>query len=377
MPAWVRTAIHIYDPDHADQLALSVKAHSPDTKLKFHWETLDKKAPRTEYQISETNLLGDVSPQALSQVILSNQVSTPDFEVGLSEIPNLPQTPPVSPKTYFARLVFKDSFDQIMPGTFVSAKLTYQRKPSTAALELHGTFIKLKINSQVPVSYEAMVVSRELYTLGKKVSSASSAALATTHEIVLGQLQPGQPYQYVVTLKDKNGQTELLGKDFKTLRRRATVTFAELTVDDDSDDLSDGELQFAFFIDDENAPSGKPLFYPNEIDTAQLGTGEKKTLNIKDHVDDPHDLMPLRVTGFDDDWYEGPLSTLNTKGAVPINDPTLADGNDDRGEWVSATTTVNTEVQGSGEAFTAPFKLKADKKKLKFTVTGSYTVSYF
>ena len=104
----------------------------------------------------------------------------------------------------------------------------------------------------------------------------------------------------------------------KTKRRRLDVHFGTILMNDDSDDLSDGEFKFGFFVDNNNKPQGKPLRFPGDGSEISIGTGKTKTIDVNATVFDS-DFVTLAATGVDDD--DDPSPNVDTEGIIRQQTP--------------------------------------------------------
>jgi hypothetical protein len=158
--------------------------------------------------------------------------------------------------------------------------------------------------------------------------------------------------------------------------RRVNVTFEKVKVWDDSDDLGDGDLGFAFRINGNLSPNGKDLIF-----AATIGTGQSKSINMQATILNPGSTMKINVTGFDNDAVD--VFVLNSCGKVPVGEKENS-GEEDCGEWTGKSRTYSTTILADGEDPNAPvtesITLKAypteDDSELAFEITGKYTISY-
>jgi hypothetical protein len=216
--------------------------------------------------------------------------------------------------------------------------------------------------------------------------SSNFAQTGTVHEAILTDLQPDTEFHYVISAFDKSSGYwwKVKGK-FRTLRRSVNVTFEKIKVVDDSDDLSDGDLLFGFFVNGKNAPNGSPLTVG-----AHLGTSESKTINISASLLNVPASLQLKAIGYDDDEDEiipygiFIIIPLSTCGSGNVTDASETEGENDCGEWSSDDDGFDIGPNTSGvndpENFTKSFTLKAypkgDDSEVSFDVTGTYSVSY-
>jgi hypothetical protein len=219
-----------------------------------------------------------------------------------------------------------------------------------------------------------------------EIVSANFAQYGTNHASELRNLQPNTTYHYVIEASDKGVGTyretgtftTLKRKEVVTLKRKVVVTFSSIKVTDDSDDLSQGDLAFGFFINGQNNVGGK-MSFPS---SGQIGwpTGDTKNINLTRTLTNAPAKLTLKVTGFDDDEFESPF-TLSTCGKGAITNPNMSkNGENSCGEWTSTWKTFNLEsFDAVGTHSAVPFTLTGTAggdSELAFVVKGSYTVSY-
>jgi hypothetical protein len=183
---------------------------------------------------------------------------------------------------------------------------------------------------------------------------------ATTHDFGLfATLQPGTTYHYKMTATDKKGRQRVETGTFKTLRRKFAVTFSQIEVIDDSDSFGAGELFFHLrahgtilqdVYKDRSVSSGQKL-YPN------------KTISV---VGAPQAIW-IYTEGRDDDCDFGQPCTGGTA-------PSWDSGSNSEADWATARTQI--EAPGAGQADSGSFSMATTAHRLKFRVTGSWSVSY-
>jgi hypothetical protein len=198
----------------------------------------------------------------------------------------------------------------------------------------------------------------------------------TSHANKLINLDPGTTYHYVISAQNPDtGFWHTEKGTFKTLKRNVSVTFDQIKVLDDSDNLSAGEFAFTFFVN-----GGGPSGWPKTI-YSTLNTGATKTVNLTGNVADAPATLGLKVVGYDDDETESPFS-LDVCGANAA-DFSKSEGENDCGEWTTAKGSfdVGPNVDAPNpESFTKTFSVAAvpqgDDSEVSFKVTGSYSVSF-
>ncbi len=198
------------------------------------------------------------------------------------------------------------------------------------------------------------------------------AGVQPEHEVIVTPLPPNSELFLVIKGKDHFNAV----KKFKTKRRRLDVHFGKILMNDDSDDLSDGDFKFGFFVDNNNAPQGTSLRFPGNGSEISIGTGKTKTIDVNATVFDA-DFLSLSATGVDNDDDPSPFS-LDTEGIPSATSPDAGSGSNGGWEWVTGFQTVLVDFTGQEEARTVPFIIKAKQHTvdLHFQVTGTVKISY-
>ena len=151
------------------------------------------------------------------------------------------------------------------------------------------------------------------------------------------------------------------------------VNVEKVIVHDDSDDLSDGELGFAFWVEF----SGQKT--PLQIHHDTVSSGGQTTVNKTVTVENPPSSVLLSVYGFDDDENEMlPLlmppffiSVLGTCGQLPQPEPSAA-GNCPKDEsWGQKTLTLGYSSSIQNKPFSI---IAAGSSGLHFEVRGNFEV---
>jgi hypothetical protein len=245
-----------------------------------------------------------------------------------------------------------------------------------------GTFVRVKFNSTHPV-IPVVSVGRGKPTVKTSTGvdfdktqlvSATFPLLAgprTEHDVIVGPLPPNS--ELFVLFRGKDLLYSM--RKFRTKRRRLDVHFGTILMNDDSDDLSDGDLKFGFFVDNNNKPQGKSLRFPGDGSEISIGTGKTKTIDVNATVFDS-DFVTLAATGVDND--DDPSPGLDTDGLISATNPNAESGSNGVQEWVSGTQTVLVDFTGEEEAKTIPFIINAMSHTvdLHFQVTGTVKISY-
>jgi hypothetical protein len=191
------------------------------------------------------------------------------------------------------------------------------------------------------------------------------------HDVIVQPLPPNSDLYLVIKGKDHINAV----KKFKTKRRRLDVHFGKILMNDDSDDLSDGDFKFGFFVDNNNAPQGTSLRFPGNGSEISIGTGKTKTIDVNATVFDA-DSLSLSATGVDND--DDPSPGLDTEGIPSATNPDVGSGSNGGWEWVTGFQTVLVDFTGQEEARTVPFIINAWQHNvdLHFQVTGTVKISY-
>jgi hypothetical protein len=183
---------------------------------------------------------------------------------------------------------------------------------------------------------------------------------------LLSGLKPNTLFDWKFSATDEAGNTELKTGTFKTLRRKVTVTYEPIKVIDDSDDLSAGDLKFWFG-------------FANQMDTNSFGevsvdSGDFTHPNHTSIRIDAPDTVGFVVVGQDNDCDFWDFCSLAFE--TPATGP-VGHGSDGLSDWATASTTANVAVNGPGESFSGTKTFATTAFELEFSVTASFTVSYF
>ena len=127
------------------------------------------------------------------------------------------------------------------------------------------------------------------------------------------------------------------------------VQFQQIHMLDDSDDLSDGEFKFYFFVNDKLVTGqpvtidipflGKKTVVPNHI-FKLIGTGQTATIDWMGYAERVNEVK-ISVSGIDDDDDPDFLPTLDKKGTGTPNKP-FGTGENSVAEWATGNVTVRT-----------------------------------
>jgi hypothetical protein len=223
----------------------------------------------------------------------------------------------------------------------------------------HGTFADVKVLATAKLKTFELTANEP----GQPVSSAMIGWDTQTWNTQLLSLDPGTTYEFALKVTDESGNSQTRFGTFTTLKRQVTVTFDAITVTDDSDDLSEGDLTF-WFDAGEGWDTGNTF-------SAGVDTGDTVHPGWSTVVSGGPDLLELGLHGHDDDC--GPF-TLCSMGSMPSASTT--GGSNSEADWATAHHTINTLVSGPGESFSGPFSLATSAYALKFSGSGTFSVTY-
>ncbi|HLL94321.1 MAG TPA: hypothetical protein VK404_05030 [Spirosoma sp.] len=157
---------------------------------------------------------------------------------------------------------------------------------------------------------------------------------------------------------------------------------------DDSDDHSDGEFKFYFFLNDKlvvgnpqtvDLPDGRKMEFPTHHVFRIIGTGQTRKIDWLGYTDNV-DQVKISVSGIDDDDDPDIIAMLDTQGTGGPPDNPLGTGETSIAEWATGTITVKTPNPKTGKAVRTPFELDANGHKrgidLRFKVKGEVIVTY-
>lgn len=156
---------------------------------------------------------------------------------------------------------------------------------------------------------------------------------------------------------------------------------------DDSDDLSDGEFKFYFFVNDKLVPGqpvtidipfiGKKTITPTHI-FKTMGTGQTRSIDWMGYTERVNEVK-ISVSGIDDDDDPDFLPTLDKSGTGAPKKP-FGTGENSVAEWATGSVTINTPDPPTDKAVQTPFELDANGHKkgvdVRFKVTGKVVVTF-
>ena len=235
-----------------------------------------------------------------------------------------------------------------------------------ALVNPHGTYADFKFTSEGPVTFTLEVSATPPVngSFADPLVSLHSQPKITSWSPRVEGLTPNTTYYYRAA---RNGVwvSKAETGSFTTLKRKVVVNFWAIQVADDSDSLGAGELRFNFGVNGawqdnlhygEVSVSSGSTVYPNRTAVLLNAPGTLK----------------LKVQGWDNDCDFG--DGLCSTGDLYIY-PTDG-GSTDLADWATANSPVIQLKAGLGESHTGSFVLTTSAYALKFTASGSYTVSY-
>jgi hypothetical protein len=214
------------------------------------------------------------------------------------------------------------------------------------------------------------------------VTSSTATILPTQNWTApLPNLDSNTTYYYVVRAHDANGHEQVKTGSFKTLTRRVEVTFAEIEMIDDSDDLSDCDCFFWF-----NAGDETPKPWGDFQHQKSIASGTTVHPNVAITVNNAPSKILIRALGIDDDSAFGSLCAAGT-GYPPYTGNAswiITSGMEDGCQQVTGDMVeVSVSRQGQpaapdavDEQFTEKFTIYAGLGPLVYKVHGTYKVTY-
>lgn len=231
----------------------------------------------------------------------------------------------------------------------------------------HGMSADVEVTTKVPTTlrFEADTVAPVNNQFPPAAhpldSTAVSPNLQTSHTVTLTNLKAGTKYHLLVFAKGADGTSpgQPWADKFETLHRKLEVTIDKVTAWDDSDDLSDGDLGFAFQV------NGIDHLWPaNDPGDDWFGTGDTKTVGETYAVDDAPEAVTIQVRGYDEEDEDA--------FAAPCGAP----------DWLNCyeadlgKASQQFNLVHDPEDFTGSVYFKDVGDNLLFSVFGSFKVSY-
>ncbi len=248
--------------------------------------------------------------------------------------------------------------------------------------EAHGTYVLFSFFTMQPAVATVQLSKAAPQKSAAGVWSFPAGTVAATafsakqivHALEIDGLTPGTAYHYII-----NGARGPTGVDaqeigtFTTLKRMVTVTINQITVTDDSDAFSAGDLVFNVKVNG-SAPAIYPTadmiaFNPANGSTVQWSSGESRNVGMQVKIATTADQATVLLEGWDWDsnqpgWLSGqPINIDQNTGGIA----------GDRAD-ISQTISVNDD-----EHYNLPSKavtLQTTSKSLKYKATGTLTISY-
>jgi hypothetical protein len=210
------------------------------------------------------------------------------------------------------------------------------------------------------------------YNAGDVVASAFSAK-DYNHSVEFTGLDAGTSYYYLI-----NAAKGPMGTDAQktgivtTLKRYATATINSITVMDDSDTFSDGDLAFNLRVN-----GAGPAIYPSADDigfnpangsTTEWASGASRNVDMAVKIDCGTQAT-VTLEGWD--WDSNQQGWLNGQ-PIDIETETVGIGGD------KATASMTIDVTGDEESATLwkPFTMQTTNASLKFKATGYVSTTY-
>jgi hypothetical protein len=242
------------------------------------------------------------------------------------------------------------------------------------APEPHGTFATLaltfgeSVGFTVHLSEDGAVGSDGFYKqiAGFPILHPGKTTGTTVNYM---NLKPDTQYHYMVTTKDSSGTYGKKTGTLTTKKRRIKVTFDDIKIVDDSDDLSAGDLVFELWVNGQGGSNGRGKFWPSDPGDDWATTGETVHPNTSITVNDAPETLKIELKAWDDDDDPNFGSPGYAGQVAPGVGP-----EDYETSYGSTTETIS--AKGLGEEFSSDFAFSAYGSSLKVKVWGTYSVSY-
>lgn len=165
------------------------------------------------------------------------------------------------------------------------------------------------------------------------------------------------------------------------------VFFRQIHMIDDSDDLSDGEFKFFFFLNDELVLGTKTkIKIPGTNKTVEvtpthiskvMGSGQKRNIDYFGCVKNVNSVK-VSVSGIDDDDDIDFLPSFNPSGSGTPDKP-LGTGENSWAEWATASITANAPDPPANGSHTSSFVIDVNGHKkgvdVRFKVSGDIVIT--
>ena len=210
------------------------------------------------------------------------------------------------------------------------------------------------------------------YNPADVVASAFSAK-DYNHTVEFTGLDAGTSYYYLIdAAKGPMGLDAQKSGIATTLKRYVTATIGSITVMDDSDTFSDGDLAFNLRVN-----GNGPAFYPSADDiafnpangsTTEWASGASRNVDMAVTIDCGTQAT-VTLEGWD--WDSNQQGWLNGE-PINIDTETVGIGGD------KATASVAIDVTGDADSTTLwkPFAVQTTNGSLKFKATGYLSTTY-
>ncbi len=194
------------------------------------------------------------------------------------------------------------------------------------------------------------------------------------HAVEVDNLSPGTAYHFLITAaKGSMGDDAQSVGTFTTLKRMVTVNIGTIKVIDDSDFFSAGDLAFNLRANG-SAPGIFPTadmisFNPQNTDsTIQWSSGETKTVNMQVKVA-VGDQATVLLEGWD--WDSNQSGWLN-QAPINIEQDTIGIS----GDRADVSQSFDVTADEKGSLTPKAFTLQTTNNSLKYSATGTITISY-
>lgn len=232
----------------------------------------------------------------------------------------------------------------------------------SATITPHGTFADIKVIATAKLATYELTV----FQGGTAVSGMIGWDTATWNSSVLG-LKPATAYTWELIVRDEAGNKQVKTGSFTTLKRRVTITYTTVTVTDDSDELSEGDLQFWFLGSTWNGPTVEQ----------GIDSGTTVTFNKTLVIDGAGDEVTFGIHGYDDDCSGLSLCSEGVGPGSPPSGSGSSAVNTSEQDTTTVWKTLIVGVSGFGEAYSSNTTVTTTAHRLKFSGNVNYTVSYF